>query len=267
MWETTLVPRMLVEGINRNVTLLYVPCRQNAESFRERGVRIPIKVLHHGVDSASFPLLERPQREVFTFGTFGVLSARKGVDALIRAFRAEFGPAEPVRLILKSSGPFASPPSDDPRIEVVTEFVDQAGLLELLRRMDAFVLPSRGEGFGLCGLEAMATGLPLIATNWSGPTEYLDPADSFPLAYHLVEAEGFQPDDSRSFGFWAEPDHDHLRHVLRWLFEHPAEAATRGRQAAARARRDWSWDRVACQLRQDCDAVAAGATPAGSWTA
>ena len=266
MWETTLVPRIFVEGINRDVTLLYVPCRQNVEVFQERGVRVPIKVLHHGVDPASFPPLERPQRDVFTFGTFGGLTARKGVDVLIRAFRAEFGPAEPVRLVLKDSGPFLTHLPDDPRIETVSGFVDQAGLLEFLRRLDAFVLPSRGEGFGLCGLEAMATGLPLIATNWSGPAEYLDPADSFPLAYELVEAEGFQPDGSRSFGLWAEPDHDHLRHLLRWLFEHPEEAAARGRQAAARTRREWSWDRAAYQIRQDFDAIAAGATPAGSWT-
>lgn len=267
MWETTLVPRLEVRAINRDVALLYVPCRQNAEAYQERGVRVPIEVLHHGVDPATFPLLERPRRDVFTFGTFGGLTARKGVDVLIRAFQAEFGPKEPVRLLLKDSGVSRMPWPRDPRIEVLTEFVDQAGLLEILGRMDAFVLPSRGEGFGLCGLEAMVTGLPLIATNWSGPAEYLDPTDSFPLAYRLVDTGGMQPDGSRYFGQWAEPDHDHLRHLLRWLFEHPAEAAARGMRAAARAHRDWTWDRVARQLRRDGDALAAGATPAGAWPA
>ena len=35
------------------------------------------------------------------------------------------------------------------------------------------VLPSRGEGWGRPHAEAMAMGLPVIATNWSGPTAFM----------------------------------------------------------------------------------------------
>ena len=78
--ETTFVPRERVEAINRTATLLYVPCRQNLESFRESGVGVPVKVLHHGIDPASFPLLARPRTraEPFTFGCFGDLSRARG---------------------------------------------------------------------------------------------------------------------------------------------------------------------------------------------
>jgi glycosyltransferase involved in cell wall biosynthesis len=130
-------------------------------------------------------------------------------------------------------------------------------LLEFLRQMDAFVMPSRGGGFGLCGIEAMATGLPLVATNWSGPVEYLDPADSFPLAYRLVDAKGVKANHVRYFGDWAEPDYEHLRHLMRWLYEHPEEAAEKGRLAAERVHRNWTWDRVARQMVDDFDAIAA----------
>jgi glycosyltransferase involved in cell wall biosynthesis len=139
---------------------------------------------------------------------------------------------------------------------LTTGFLDQSALLELLRRMDAFVLPSRGEGFGLCGLEAMATGLPLIATAWSGPVEYLDPADSFPLEYRLSEAGGAASNHVRYHGLWAEPDVQHLRYLMRWLFEHPGEARRRGRLAADRVRRDWSWEGPARQICRDLDEVA-----------
>ena len=54
--------------------------------------------------------------------------------------------------------------------------VPQERLPALLSAMDAFVLPSRGEGWGRPHVEAMAMGLPVIATNWSGPTEYVSSA-------------------------------------------------------------------------------------------
>ena len=46
---------------------------------------------------------------------------------------------------------------------------------------DAFVMPTRGEGWGLPICEAMAMGLPVVATNFSGPTAYLTRANSHPL--------------------------------------------------------------------------------------
>ena len=124
--------------------------------------------------------------------------------------------------------------------------------------LDAFVLPSRAEGFGLCGLEAMASGLPTIATGWSGPADYLDPADSLALRFELVDAAATEANGVRYFGEWAEPDVDHLRSLLRWLYEHRDEAARMGRMAAARVHRDWTWDRVAARLRDDLDLLAGG---------
>ncbi len=256
MWESTRIPEDQVEEINRSVALQYVPCRQNLESFRESGVRIPMKILHHGVDASRFPYLTRGRTETFTFGTFGDLSPRKGIDVLLRAFRDEFAPGEPARLLLKSSSPAPEYAASDPRIVLTSGFLEPELLLELLRRMDVFVLPSRGEGFGLCGLEAMATGLPLIATAWGGPAEYLDPADSFPLAYRLVDAAGVESNHVRYHGLWAEPDYEHLRHLLRWLFEHPEEAVEKGRLAAERVHARWDWDRLARQMCRDFDDIA-----------
>jgi glycosyltransferase involved in cell wall biosynthesis len=256
MWESTAVPRRHVQEINRAVSLQLVPSRQNLESFLQCGVRVPIEVLHHGVDETRFPVLTRPSRDTFTFGTFGDLSVRKGIDLLIRAFRDEFRAKESARLLLKSSSPADIWRVDDPRVEVQSGCVDDAALLDIMRNMDVFVLPSRGEGFGLCGLEAMSTGLPIIATAWSGPAEYLDADDSFPLRYRLVDARGARSNHVRYFGRWAEPDYEHLRALMRWMYEHPDEVKRKGLQCAARVRRDWTWRRVARQLRSYLDAVA-----------
>lgn len=260
MWESTEVPAEHVAEINTAVRLQYVPCRQNLESHLEAGVTVPIKVLHHGVNTTRFPLLERPERDVFTFGSFGDLSPRKGIDALLRAFCEEFTPREPVRLRLKATGTMPAYAYTHSGVQLLAGYLDDTGLQEFLRSLDAFVLPSRGEGFGLCGLEAMATGLPLVATGWSGPAEYLDESDSYPLAYRLVDTRGCVSNGVTYHGAWAEPDHDHLRVTLRHLYEHPDEARAHGQHAAGRVRRYWTWERVARQLLTDLDDVA-GAQP------
>jgi glycosyltransferase involved in cell wall biosynthesis len=256
MWESTQVPVDHIVEINRAALLQCVPCRQNAESFRRCGLRIPVKVLHHGVDPTLFPYVSRRHPERFTFGTFGDLSPRKGIDVLIGAFVEEFKPSEPVRLLMKTTTTSQQWAIRDPRVRLVSGFLNQPELLEFLGEMDAFVLPSRGEGFGLCGLEAMSTGLPVIATNWGGPSEYLDPQDSFPLCYRLVDARGVVSNQVRYFGAWAEPDREHLRYLMRWLYEHPAEGAAKGGLAAQRVHSQWTWDRVARDLRDILDTLA-----------
>jgi glycosyltransferase involved in cell wall biosynthesis len=257
MWESTGIPKDIIAEINRSCRLLYVPSEQNAEAYRDNGVHIPVKVLHHGVDPARFPYLERTPKEVFTFGSFGEFSARKGIDVLIRAFEDEFLPHEPVRLLLKTFRKGPSFEVKDPRIVLFTKYLEHDDLLEFLRSMDVFVLPSRGEGFGLAGLEAMSTGLPIVATNWSGPVEYLNARDSFPLNYKLVDAKGTVAHGVHFQGQWAEPDYEHLRYLLRYLYEHPQEAAEKGHMAAMRAHREWTRERLAVQMIHDLDEIAA----------
>ena len=49
--------------------------------------------------------------------------------------------------------------------------------------MDAFVLPTRGEGWGRPVMEAMAMGLPVIVTNFSGTTAFISSSTAYPLAF------------------------------------------------------------------------------------
>ena len=72
-----------------------------------------------------------------------------------------------------------------PYVLLTTCYVVQAELPSLYLAVDAFVLPSRGEGWGRPVMEAMAMGLPSIATNWSGtgeealPSPALSPAPNY----------------------------------------------------------------------------------------
>ena len=58
-----------------------------------------------------------------------------------------------------------------PTVEWIREDLSREGMRDLLCDVDALVLPTRGEGWGLPVTEAMAMGLPVVVTNASGPTE------------------------------------------------------------------------------------------------
>ena len=72
------------------------------------------------------------------------------------------------------------------------EDMPRAALRNLYAAADAFVLPTRGEGWGLPIAEAMAMALPVIATNWSGPTALLSTDNSYPLSRELTPLPGGQ---------------------------------------------------------------------------
>lgn len=105
-------------------------------------------------------------------GTVGRLHPSKGMDVLVEAFRAH-APAEAV-LAIVGEGPQRATlerlRAGDSRIRLLGF---QAGVGELLQAFDLFVSPSREESFGLAILEAMAAGLPVLATAAEGPREIL----------------------------------------------------------------------------------------------
>jgi len=106
----------------------------------------------------------------FVFGAAGRFVAQKGLDDLVRAF----GQANlaGTRLVIFGDGPMR------PELEAMAG----PGVLlpgysrslpQDLAALDAFVLPSHREPFGLVMLEAMANGLPILATNAGGVPDIL----------------------------------------------------------------------------------------------
>ena len=96
-------------------------------------------------------------------------------------------------------------------------------------------------------MEAMACGLPAIATDWGAHTEFLHPGIAYPLRIRgTVPAIAKCPYYA---GFsWSEPDGDHLRHLLREVYENRDEARRRGLAAAEEVRARWSWANTARKI-------------------
>jgi glycosyltransferase involved in cell wall biosynthesis len=115
-------------------------------------------------------------QETFLYGAAGRLVPEKGFDVLLQAFERAAPAAG--RLILFGDGP------DRARLEALappgTIFAGyRPDLPAELALLDAFVLPSHHEPFGLVLLEAMAAGLKEAATASGGPLDILGPGHPF----------------------------------------------------------------------------------------
>lgn len=162
----------------------YITVSRDLERWLVDSVRLPrARIVHicNGVDVDRFhPAMratvgDAPGRCVF--GWVGRMAEVKAPGVLIEAFArlVEARPGRDLRLVMVGDGPLAV----DVRAAVdaagIAERVVLAGrrddIAEWLRRMDVFVLPSLNEGISNTILEAMACGLPVIATDVGGNAE------------------------------------------------------------------------------------------------
>lgn len=254
MLEVDGLPKEWVRQANK-MDEIWVPSSFNEETFRSSGVKVPIQVVPLGVDSAYFSPNIRGMKPTggYTFLSVFEWGERKSPEILLRAFNDEFNVDEPVQLVCKVNN-FDHSVSINKEIAnlklrknggriVVAEnqILQQYELAVLYRSVDCFVLPTRGEGWGMPILEAMACGLPVIATHWSSQKDFMNEKNSLPLQIDgLVPAvakcpyyEGFN---------WAEPSYEHLRFLLRWAYENQEQAKMIGKQAAIDATNLWTWE-------------------------
>ena len=199
---------------------------------------------------------------LFTFDVHSHL-ARKNPHAVVAAFRQAFPHERHLRLVLKSVN--ASADADgyaalhacadgDPRIAFHDGYWSRSDMHDLVAACDAYVSLHRSEGTGLTIAEAMAAGKPVIATDWSGNTDFADASNSYSVAYGLTPVER-TVGPYRAGEIWAEPDVAHAAAQMRALVADPAEAARRGGAARLRMHRDYSEEAVAGIVRSRLDVI------------
>lgn len=154
-------------------------CVNGAQGGRLTGYRglartIPNWLPERGTAASAQSFREKLGLRAGTFlvGAVGRLHHSKGMDVLIAAFRAS-APAH-AALVILGEGPQRAEleklRAGDARIYLPGYAAD---VHACLRELDLFVSPSREESFGLAIVEAMGTGLPIVATAAEGPAEFL----------------------------------------------------------------------------------------------
>lgn len=156
----------------------------------------------------------------------GRLVAKKGFDLLIRAVK-DLCDLQKIELIIVGDGDQKSSLMALTRSLKIEQFVKfhgwQNDVSTHLESADLFVLPSRDEPFGIVCLEAMAKGLPIVATATQGPREILDEETALLVPPENVEA---------------------LKVAINTVLTQPSEAEQRARNALNLCRRHYTKDIV-----------------------
>jgi glycosyltransferase involved in cell wall biosynthesis len=178
-------------------------------------------VINLGYDREVYKKIERKKSKEFTFLHYDAFKWRKGWDIVLTAFDEEFLADEPAKLILKSVNAESTPPMVAYKnVEKITEALSDDKMMELMARANCFVFPSRGEGFGLTPLEAMATGMPAIVPNAHGIAEYWDWEIMPNLELNTIKAnyenENFKGMD---LGAMFQPTVRSVRQAMRLIFD------------------------------------------------
>jgi glycosyltransferase involved in cell wall biosynthesis len=258
-WETTRIAshhRAALQGFDE----IWAPSRWGRDVLVSNGFAPhTVHVVPEGVATDLFTPAARPPDGRFRFLCVGKWEERKCIAELARCFSTTFAAEEDVELLLHAHNSYLPGFAIDHELAALGLGAaqgpairpsmprDAPALAALYRDCHAFVLPTRGEGWGLPILEAMASGLPTIATSCSAQQDYLNEHNGYPVrvAAMVPVHDPIFYSAGEALGDWAEPDWDHLSATMRFVFDNRAAARERGARARHDAETLWSWQNAA----------------------
>jgi glycosyltransferase involved in cell wall biosynthesis len=241
MFETTCLPESFRESLH-NFPLVIVPSHQNVELFSRYHDNVAFVPL--GVDPAVWHPEERPEVGATFRFLIGGSGPRKGTDLAHKAFRAAFpstpqGGPTPV-LVMKSP---RAEGFHGPNVEIIGGRIPAEAEVDLYASAHCYLQPSRGEGFGLQPLQALAQGCPTILTAAHGHDAFAHLGIGIPAT--LEPADYFIYGNA---GDWWAPDFDALVDEMRWVYDHYDEVVARAAKSAETIAAEFTWANTAARF-------------------
>jgi len=270
-FETDGVPQSWLVPL-RAMDEIWVPSTHNKKCYINAGLSgKKITVIKHGVDTKRYKPDIQPldyNRGKFNFGSVFDWTERKNPVALIRAYYNAFSNNEDVSLTIRTfwrfpiektkeyiyaevekiKAGYAGKRSSFPKILFWFDTMDEEAMPSFYKSFDCFVLPTRGEGFGLPLLEAMACGVPTVGPNWGGNTEFMNDKNSFLVDGNVV------PIDNRDFlklqpqyngQKWFDINEVQLATTMRGIYDNYSEAKKKADIGAAEIKEKFTWAQTA----------------------
>ncbi len=266
-WEYGALPTAWVAAAGQ-VDEFWVPSPIVRRMYLDSGIPPEkVRVVPNGVDTQTFRPglrpLPLPTKKKFKFLFVGGTIYRKGPDILLEAFAQAFTAADEVCLVVKDFGGDSfyqgqtaetviraiQARPNAPEIIHLKDELSSAQMPSLYAACDCFVLPYRGEGFGMPVLEAMACGLPVMVTS-GGATDSFVPPDAgwqIPARYRLLGNRVGDIPLVKS-GWLLEPSKACLITLLQQAAAHPEECRRRGASGRARAEKRFDWNDIAATV-------------------
>ena len=119
-----------------------------------------------------------------------------------------------------------------PDVLLIEGFLDLSDRQALVARSDVYISLHRAEGWGLTMAEAMAQGIPTIATGYSGNLEFMNDQNSWLVDFDMVPIAR-DVAHYGGIGAWAEPDVGHAAELMQRVMSEPDERERRANQALA----------------------------------
>jgi glycosyltransferase involved in cell wall biosynthesis len=181
------VSNAIVRLLDRKTIGFITTVSQALRDYIHEAYNIPIERIHcipNGIDppESSDSSITRDsigfERDIPLIGTVARLHEQKGLDLLIEATRIILDKGIRIGVLIVGDGPLREELILHAKRRSLSKNIRfmgfQRNVHDYLSLLDLFVLPSRWEGFGISIVEAMAMGLPVVATRVGGIPEIVD---------------------------------------------------------------------------------------------
>ena len=178
-------------------------------------------------DRSKFHIPEKKFVFLITFDFYSVIERKNPLGAIIayKKLLSDHSTKSKIHLVLKTSNHHADSEGYQSLMKqinsipmscytLITETLQRDEMLLLINSCDSLLSLHRSEGFGLHLSEALLMGKIVIATNWSGNTDFMTKKNSLLVDYSLVELEKDVGPYLKGVK-WAEPSVEHAVSLMK----------------------------------------------------